>query len=261
MFGRFSLRFRAPSNDPLCVLLGNVPVLFFGIFLCLVPLGRFYPLPSYFLLVLLSCYFLLVHLHEGSLVYIYIYKDISASAFVGMVPSRSPWAPLGPPWPPFGPPWPPLGFPWLPLASLGPPWLPLASLGPSLASLGGPWVPAEHRFRCTGAVFRRCRLGCFALRSWAPWLPRIGSPCDPLGSPWVSLDPPWVPLGVPWVPLGPPLASLGPPWQALGCSLAPLGSPLALQRLPNASPMSPKAFPKAPQSVPKVTHGVPQGAP
>ena len=72
MFGRFSLRLRAPSNDPLCVLLGNVPVLFFGIFLCLVPLGRLYPLPSYFLLVLLSCYFLLVHLHEDSLVYIYI---------------------------------------------------------------------------------------------------------------------------------------------------------------------------------------------
>ena len=72
-----------------------------------------------------------------------------------LVPPWRPWAPLGPPWVPLAPPLVFLGFPWLPL---GPPWLPLASLGPPLAPLGPPWVPAEHRFRCTGAVFRRCRL-------------------------------------------------------------------------------------------------------
>ena len=66
--------------------------------------------------------------------YIYIYKDISASAFVGMVPSRSPWAPLGP-----------LGLPLAPLGSpLAPPWSSLASLGfprspeTTFGAIGGP---------------------------------------------------------------------------------------------------------------------------
>ena len=92
---------------------------------------------------------------------------------------------------------------WLDLASTGSMWLPLApwlaQTGPKtpwLARFGcsvRSWAPcwldfaarkawpcaAKRRFRCTGAGFRRCCLGCFdlaAVRSWAPWLAQFGCP-------------------------------------------------------------------------------------